>query len=148
MFKAAGIEDIIAPLISTGLFKDITIHRKYDFRVLDLIDIKYHLEIDAYGNYSWLSYLSGNRIFPLEDVFVSAPDKIKERMMRSHGMDNKKASAKKIKGHNYETFFERFNLMVQKGNNKINTIPILRDAMRIGGTESFNTNLVKGNALP
>ena len=39
-------------------------------------------------------------------------------------------------------------LNFQKGINKINTIPILRDAIRIGGTESFNTNLVKGKALP
>ena len=36
----------------------------------------------------------------------------------------------------------------QKGINKINTIPILRDAIRIGGTDSFKTNLVKGKALP
>ena len=39
-------------------------------------------------------------------------------------------------------------LNLQKGISKINTIPILRDAIRIGGTESFNTNLVKGKALP
>tara|TARA_B100000780_G_scaffold156817_1_gene109699 strand:- start:234 stop:464 length:231 start_codon:yes stop_codon:yes gene_type:complete len=39
-------------------------------------------------------------------------------------------------------------LNLQNGINKINTIPILRDAMRIGGTESFKTNLVKGKALP
>ena len=39
-------------------------------------------------------------------------------------------------------------LNLQKGINKINTIPILRDAIRIGGTESFNTNFVKGKALP
>jgi hypothetical protein len=39
-------------------------------------------------------------------------------------------------------------LNLQKGINKINTIPILRDAMRIGGTDSFNTSLVKGKALP
>ena len=30
----------------------------------------------------------------------------------------------------------------------IKTRPILRDAIRIGGTESFKTNLVKGKALP
>ena len=39
-------------------------------------------------------------------------------------------------------------LNFQKGININNTNPILRDAIRIGGTESFNTNLVKGNALP
>ena len=39
-------------------------------------------------------------------------------------------------------------LNLQKGINKISTIPILRDAIRIGGTESFNTNFVKGKALP
>lgn len=44
--------------------------------------------------------------------------KIKNRIIRSHGMDSKKASDKKIKGHNDETFFERYNLKVQKGNNK------------------------------
>jgi hypothetical protein len=44
--------------------------------------------------------------------------KINNRIIRSHGMDSKKASAKKIKGHNDETFFEQFNLIVQKGNNK------------------------------
>ena len=36
----------------------------------------------------------------------------------------------------------------QKGINIINTIPILSDDMRIGGTESFNANLVMGKALP
>ena len=39
-------------------------------------------------------------------------------------------------------------LNLQKGINIINTNPILRDAIRIGGTESFKTNLVKGKALP
>ena len=39
-------------------------------------------------------------------------------------------------------------LNFQKGININNTNPILRDAIRIGGTESFKTNLVKGNALP
>ena len=46
------------------------------------------------------------------------------------------------------TYFFSGILNLQKGINKINTIPILSDAMRIGGTDSFNTNLVKGNALP
>jgi hypothetical protein len=39
-------------------------------------------------------------------------------------------------------------LNLQKGISKISTIPILREAIRIGGTDSFNTNLVKGKALP
>ena len=39
-------------------------------------------------------------------------------------------------------------LNLQKGVNINNTSPILSDAMRIGGTESFKTNLVTGNALP
>ena len=39
-------------------------------------------------------------------------------------------------------------LNFQKGININNTNPILSDAMRIGGTESFKTNLVKGKALP
>jgi len=52
---------------------------------------------------------------------------------------------KDIKGKKY--FFSGI-LNLQKGISKINTNPILRDAIRIGGTESFNTNLVKGKALP
>ena len=39
-------------------------------------------------------------------------------------------------------------LNFQKGMSINNTNPILSDAIRIGGTESFKTNLVKGNALP
>ncbi len=39
-------------------------------------------------------------------------------------------------------------LNFQKGINMIKTRPILRDAIRIGGTESFKTNLVNGKALP
>ena len=39
-------------------------------------------------------------------------------------------------------------LNFQKGININNTNPILRDDIRIGGTESFKTNLVNGNALP
>jgi hypothetical protein len=44
--------------------------------------------------------------------------RISDKIIRSHGMDSEKASAKKIKGHSDETFFEQFNLIVQKGNNK------------------------------
>ena len=39
-------------------------------------------------------------------------------------------------------------LNFQKGISKTNTIPILSEAIRIGGTELFNTSLVKGKALP
>ena len=39
-------------------------------------------------------------------------------------------------------------LNFQKGININNTNPIPNDAIRIGGTESFKTNLVKGKALP
>jgi len=39
-------------------------------------------------------------------------------------------------------------LNFQNGININSTNPILSDAIRIGGTESFKTNLVKGNALP
>ena len=39
-------------------------------------------------------------------------------------------------------------LNFQKGINNTNTNPILRDDIRIGGTESFKTNVVKGKALP
>ena len=39
-------------------------------------------------------------------------------------------------------------LNFQKGINIINTNAILRDAISIGGTESFKTNLVTGKALP
>ena len=46
------------------------------------------------------------------------------------------------------TYFFSGILNLQKGININNTSPILSDAMRIGGTESFKTNLVTGNALP
>ena len=36
----------------------------------------------------------------------------------------------------------------QKGISIISTIPILNEDIRIGGTESFNANLVIGKALP
>ena len=39
-------------------------------------------------------------------------------------------------------------LNLQKGINRTKTNPIRSDAIRIGGTESFNTNLVIGKALP
>jgi hypothetical protein len=39
-------------------------------------------------------------------------------------------------------------LNFQKGINKIKTNPIRSDAIRIGGTELFNTNFVIGKALP
>jgi hypothetical protein len=51
-------------------------------------------------------------------IWVCKELKIKDRIMRSHGMNSEKASAKKIGGHNDETFFEQFGLEVQKGNNK------------------------------
>ena len=39
-------------------------------------------------------------------------------------------------------------LNFQKGIKIIKTNPILNEAIRIGGTDSFNTNLVTGKALP
>ena len=39
-------------------------------------------------------------------------------------------------------------LNLQKGININKTKPILSEAIKIGGTESFKTNLVKGKALP
>ena len=39
-------------------------------------------------------------------------------------------------------------LNFQKGINITRTKPILSDAIKIGGPESFNPNLVNGNALP
>ena len=39
-------------------------------------------------------------------------------------------------------------LNFQNGININSTNPILNDAIRIGGTESFKTNLVTGKALP
>ena len=39
-------------------------------------------------------------------------------------------------------------LNFQNGISKINTTPILSDAIRIGGTESFSANFVTGKALP
>ena len=39
-------------------------------------------------------------------------------------------------------------LNLQKGININKTKPILSEAIRIGGTESFNANFVTGNALP
>ena len=39
-------------------------------------------------------------------------------------------------------------LNFQNGISISNTSPILSEAIRIGGTESFKTSLVKGNALP
>ena len=39
-------------------------------------------------------------------------------------------------------------LNFQNGTNIIKTRPILSEAIRIGGTESFKINFVKGNALP
>ena len=44
--------------------------------------------------------------------------KIKDKIIRSHGMDTKKAHEKKIKGHNDENFFEQFGFQVQSGTNK------------------------------
>ena len=45
-------------------------------------------------------------------------------------------------------YFFSGNLNLQKGTKIIKTNPILNEAIRIGGTESFNTNLVTGKALP
>ena len=52
---------------------------------------------------------------------------------------------KKNKGSQY--FFSGI-LNFQKGIKKIKTIPILIDAMRIGGTELFKASLAIGKALP
>ena len=39
-------------------------------------------------------------------------------------------------------------LNFQKGSNKIKTIPILNEAINIGGTELFKANFAIGKALP
>jgi len=44
--------------------------------------------------------------------------KIKDKIIRSHGMDSELALSKKVGGHDEETFFERFGYVVQKGTNK------------------------------
>ena len=52
------------------------------------------------------------------------------------------------KAINDNKYFFSGILNFQKGININKTNPILRDDMSIGGTESFKTNLVNGNALP
>jgi hypothetical protein len=44
--------------------------------------------------------------------------KIKDKVIRSHGMDSDKASSKKVGGHNDESFFEQYGYEVQSGTNK------------------------------
>lgn len=44
--------------------------------------------------------------------------KIKDRIIRFHGMKSNKASYKKVGGHIDEKFFEQFGLEIQKGTNK------------------------------
>ena len=48
----------------------------------------------------------------------------------------------------YGKYFFSGILNFQNGINIISTSPILSEAIRIGGTESFNTNFVIGKALP
>ena len=53
-----------------------------------------------------------------------------------------------IRDSNDTKYFFSGILNFQKGINNNNTNPILKDAISIGGTESFKTNLVTGKALP
>jgi hypothetical protein len=55
-------------------------------------------------------------------IWVCKELKIKDRVVRSHGMDSKKASSKKVGGHNDESFFERYGYEVQLGTNKTDLI--------------------------
>ena len=48
----------------------------------------------------------------------------------------------------YGKYFFSGILNFQNGINIISTSPILSEAIRIGGTESFNANFVTGKALP
>jgi len=48
--------------------------------------------------------------------------KIKDRIIRFHGMDSEKASEKKIKGHVEEKLFQKYGLEVQYGTNKTDLI--------------------------
>ena len=51
-------------------------------------------------------------------IFVCKELKIKDRIIRSHGMDSEKASNKKTGGHTEENFFQRYGMEVQSGTNK------------------------------
>tara|TARA_B100000941_G_C28389884_1_gene492054 strand:+ start:518 stop:760 length:243 start_codon:yes stop_codon:yes gene_type:complete len=47
----------------------------------------------------------------------------------------------------FKNFFSG-SLKFKNGINKTNTKPILKDAIKIGGTELFSANLATGKALP
>lgn len=51
-------------------------------------------------------------------IWICKELKIKDRVIRFHGMNSEKASNKKIGGHNEENFFERYGMEVQSGTNK------------------------------
>lgn len=48
--------------------------------------------------------------------------KIKDRVIRFHGMNSEKASGKKVGGHNEENFFEKFGMEVKPGTNKTDLV--------------------------
>lgn len=51
-------------------------------------------------------------------IWVCKELKIKNRIIRTHGMDSEKAQTKKVGGHNEENLFEKYGLNVQPGTNK------------------------------
>lgn len=51
-------------------------------------------------------------------ILVCKELKIRDRIIRSHGMDSGKAYNKKIGGHTEETLFEKYGLQTQSGTNK------------------------------
>ncbi len=50
--------------------------------------------------------------------FICKELKVKDRIIRTHGMDSGLASSKKVGGHNEEDFFKKFGLEVMSGTNK------------------------------
>ncbi len=75
--------------------------------------------------------------------------KIKDRIIRSHGMDSKKASIKKTGGHSEENMFQKYGLEVQSGTNKTdlrkdgNPFASLKGGVKIQWGMHVITNLPK-----
>jgi hypothetical protein len=74
--------------------------------------------------------------------------KIKDKLIRSHGMKSDVASSKKIKGHNDESFFKNFGYQIQTGTKKTDLTLNGQSFASVKGGEKIQWGMHVINKLP
>lgn len=81
-------------------------------------------------------------------IWVCRELKIKDRVIRHHGMDSNKASSKKVGGHSDEKFFEKYGFEILKGTNKTDLLKSGKSYASVKGGVKIQWGMHVINNLP